>query len=42
MNSRHAEVILKLMQFLEAFDEIPVIHASFTDTIGGEILHWKM
>lgn len=42
MNSKHAEIILKLMRFLEAFEEIPVIHASFTDTIGGERINWKM
>ena len=42
MNSRQAEIILKLMRFLESFDEIPRIHASFQDSVGTERLHWKM
>ena len=41
MNSTHAEIIVKLMRFLEAFDEIAVVHGSFEDSIGAERLHTK-
>ena len=39
MNSRHAEIILKIMQMLEGFDEIPSVHGSFEDSEGRERLH---
>ena len=41
MNSNHAEIILKLMRFLESFSEIAQVHGSFQDSVGGERLHCK-
>ena len=42
MNSRHAEIILKLMQFIESFDEILMVHGSFQDSVGGKRLHYRL
>jgi hypothetical protein len=39
MNSKHAEILLKLLKFMESFDEIPSISVNFSDSVGRERLH---
>ena len=41
LNSRHAEVISKLLQTIEAIPEIKSVGCSFEDSIGRESLHCK-